>query len=70
MYAMEPKNKWTSLFLCFFFGVFGIHKFYEGRVFWGLIYFFTGGIFFFGVIIDFFVLLLFTPNPYFIEESY
>jgi len=57
------KNKWVAFWLCFFFGILGIHKFYEGRVLLGILYIFTGGLFGIGVIIDL-IILLFKPNPY------
>lgn len=57
------KSKWVSFFLCLFLGVFGAHKFYEGRVLLGVLYIFTGGLFGIGVIIDL-VILFFKPNPY------
>lgn len=58
------KNKWVSFFLCLFFGVFGIHKFYEGRVLLGILYILTGGLFGLGVILDL-IQLFFKPNPYY-----
>jgi restriction system protein len=58
------KSKWVSFFLCLFFGVFGIHKFYEGRVLLGVLYLFTGGLFLIGVILDL-ISLFFKPNPYY-----
>lgn len=58
------KSKWVSFFLCLFFGTFGIHKFYEGRILLGLLYIFTGGLLGIGVIIDL-VILFFKPNPYY-----
>ena len=57
------KSKWISFFLCLFVGVFGAHKFYEGRILLGILYIFTGGLFGIGVIIDL-VILFFKPNPY------
>lgn len=57
------KSKWVSFFLCLFLGVFGAHKFYEGRILLGILYIFTGGLFGIGVIIDL-VVLFFKPNPY------
>lgn len=57
------KNKWISFFLCLFFGAFGAHKFYEGRILLGIVYLCTGGIAGIGVVIDL-VILLFKPNPY------
>lgn len=59
-----PKNKWISFFLCLFLGVLGIHKFYEGKIIFGIIYFCTGGIFGIGVIVDL-ILLILKPNPYY-----
>lgn len=59
------KNKWVAFFLCLFFGCFGIHKFYEGKIGMGVLYLFTGGLLGFGWIIDTFA-LLFKPNPYYI----
>ncbi len=61
---MAPKNKWVSFLLCFFFGVLGVHKFYEGRVLLGVVYIFTLGLFGIGVLVDL-IVLLFKPNPYY-----
>ncbi|MGP1579742.1 MAG: NINE protein [Wolinella sp.] len=44
----EEKNKWVALLLCFFVGWLGIHRFYEGKTFTGILYFFTLGAFFGG----------------------
>ncbi|MBQ9975110.1 MAG: TM2 domain-containing protein [Clostridia bacterium] len=57
------KNKWVAFFLCLFFGVLGIHRFYEGRILLGIVYLFTGGLFGIGVLVDL-IRLLFKPNPY------
>lgn len=57
------KSKWVSFFLCFFLGCFGAHKFYEGRILFGVLYLFTAGFFGIGVILDLIILLL-KPNPY------
>ena len=35
------RNKWVALVLCCLFGLFGAHKFYEGKVGRGLAYLFT-----------------------------
>jgi len=59
-----PKSKWVAFFLCLFFGVLGIHKFYEGRVLLGIVYLLTLGLCGVGVVIDL-VILLFKPNPYY-----
>ena len=59
------KNKWIALLLCIFIGYYGAHKFYEEKIGMGVLYLFTGGLFFAGWIIDIFVLLK-KPNPYYI----
>ena len=61
----HEKNKWVALLLCFFFGFAGAHKFYEGKIGMGVLYFFTVGLFGIGVIVDF-ITLLFKPNPYYV----
>lgn len=61
-----PKNKWVALLLCIFGGFLGLHKFYEGRILTGILYFFTAGLFFIGVIIDI-LSLLGKPNPYYVR---
>lgn len=58
------KSKWISFFLCFFFGLLGAHKFYEGRILLGVVYIFTAGLFGIGLIFDL-ITLLFKPNPYY-----
>ena len=57
------KNKWISLILCVFFGVFGIHRFYEEKKITGFIYLFTFGIFGLGWFFDI-ILLATKTNPY------
>lgn len=61
----KPKNKWVALLLCIFLGCLGGHKFYEGKIGMGVIYLFTCGLFFVGVVIDL-IALLFKPNPYYV----
>jgi TM2 domain-containing membrane protein YozV len=59
--SMETKSErsWLiTLLLCFFFGVFGIHRFYVGKVGTGLIYLFTAGLAGFGYLFDLLVILL------------
>ncbi len=63
--AGRAKNKWVALLLCFFLGVVGGHKFYEGKVGLGILYIFTGGLFGIGAIIDF-IAILTKPNPYYV----
>ncbi len=59
------KNKWTAFFLCLFLGAFGAHKFYEGKILFGIIYFCTAGLCGVGVLVDL-ILILLKPNPYFV----
>ena len=63
-----PKNKWVALILCLFLGVFGVHKFYEGKIAMGILYLFTMGIFGFGWLADLLV-LIFKTNPYYVEST-
>lgn len=63
----KPKNKTTAIILCCigFFGLGGLHKFYEGKFLMGLIYLFTGGLAFIGTIIDL-IVLLGKPSTYYV----
>ena len=61
--SLKQKNKWVALLLCLFLGFFGAHKFYEGKILFGIIYFLTFGLFGIGIIIDAIAILL-KPNPY------
>lgn len=63
--AAKARNKWVALCLCLFLGVFGAHKFYEGKAGLGVLYLFTCGLFGIGALIDF-ITILFRPNPYFV----
>lgn len=69
VYVQEPAgkrcDKAASLALCLFFGCFGAHKFYEGRIGMGVVYFFTFGLFGIGWLIDLFAILG-KPNPYYV----
>ena len=59
----NKKNKWISIALCMF--TFCGHKFYEGKIALGILYFLTVGLFGIGWAID--LIILFTkPNPYYI----
>ena len=63
--SRKPKNKWIALILWLLIGYIGGHKFYEGKIGLGILYFFTIGLFGIGWFIDFFI-LLFKPNPYYV----
>lgn len=62
---MMARNKWVAFILCLLLGIFGVHKFYEGKAVLGIIYFFTCGLFGIGVIVDL-IVILFRPNPYYV----
>lgn len=62
------KSKWKSIALCLTLGFFGAHKFYEEKIFMGILYFFTFGLGGIGVVIDFLVLLA-KPRIYYIEKD-
>lgn len=57
------KNKWISLLLCVLFGWLGVHRFYEGKAFTGVLYLLTLGFFGIGWLIDI-VRIAMKPNPY------
>jgi restriction system protein len=59
------RNKWVAFFLCLFLGYLGAHKFYEGKVGMGILYFFTFGLCGIGWVVDLIRLLL-KPNPYYV----
>lgn len=61
----NAKNKWVAFFLCLFLGIFGAHKFYEGKVALGIVYLCTIGLFGFGWVVDC-ISLFFKPNPYYV----
>ena len=63
--AGKPKNKWIAFFLCLFLGFYGGHKFYEGRIGMGILYFFTAGLCGLGWLVDC-IILLTKPNPYYV----
>lgn len=52
------KKKWVAALLCFFFGVFGVHRFYVGKIGTGILWFFTAGLFGLGALVDFIVILI------------
>lgn len=59
-----PKNKWVAFVLCLFFGIFGIHKYYEGRIGMGILYTCTFGLAGWGWLFDL-ITLPCKPNPYY-----
>ena len=55
-YESGPVDYNVTWILLTFTGVLGIHRIYMGKYLTGLIYFFTGGLLFFGVLYDFWTL--------------
>lgn len=55
-YIAGPVNYSLSWILLTFLGVLGIHRFYMGKIFTGLLYLLTGGLFLIGVLYDFLTL--------------
>jgi hypothetical protein len=53
---MREKELWVAYLLWFFCGLWGIHKFYLGKIGMGIIYILTCGFFFVGWFIDLFTL--------------
>ena len=51
------KNRSISLFLCAVLGIFGAHRFYEGKIFTGILWACTGGLGLLGWIIDLIILI-------------
>ena len=55
---VSRKSRIIAFILCFLFGAFGFHQFYVGKIAWGVLYFFTLGIFGFGWLIDTILILI------------
>lgn len=53
----KVDNKVVMILLTIFLGVFGIHRFFAGKIWTGLLYLVTGGVFLIGWIYDIFCLV-------------
>ena len=51
-FSAAPKSRMVALILCILFGIFGIHRFYVGKVGTGIIWMFSGGVGLIGWVID------------------
>lgn len=56
------KSKFVAYMLWFFFGWAGFHRFYVGKIFTGIIYLFSLGLFGFGWFLDLFLLSGYVDN--------
>ena len=54
---VSNKSRLVATLLCFFLGVIGVHRFYTGHIFTGLVWLFTGGFFGIGATIDLILIL-------------
>lgn len=55
---MSTKSRKIDFILCLFLGAFGAHRFYEGKIITGVLYFITLGFLGLGVLIDFLQIVL------------
>jgi len=53
MNEVSGKKKSSALLLCFFLGVFGVHRFYVGKTGTGILWLFTLGLMGIGTLVDF-----------------
>ncbi len=58
--GVSRKSKTVALLLCIFLGCWGGHRFYTGKVWTGILYLCTGGLFGIGWIVD--IILIATGN--------
>ena len=53
---MSNKSWIATLLLCLFFGYLGIHRFYTKKIWTGILYLLTGGLFGIGWAVDFIII--------------
>jgi len=56
--AVSPKSRLAALVLALLAGIFGVHRFYAGKIGTGILYLLTGGLGGIGVIVDVLLILL------------
>src|SRR5678816_4641868 len=55
-HPMKEREVWVTYLLWFLLGFVGVHKFYLGKMGWGILYIFTGGLFVIGWLVDIFTI--------------
>jgi hypothetical protein len=55
-YVPGPLDYTTAWLLLTFLGIFGVHRFYMGKIITGLLYLISGGLFGIGILYDFLTL--------------
>ncbi|MBQ3778424.1 MAG: TM2 domain-containing protein [Fibrobacter sp.] len=63
MPATGEHNKWIALALCILLGYLGLHRFYEGKIWTGILWLCTGGLCGVGIIVDA-ILIVMKPEHY------
>ena len=63
MPSTGEHNKWIALALCILLGYLGLHRFYEGKIWTGILWLCTGGLCGIGVIVDA-ILIVMKPEHY------
>lgn len=54
---MSAKSRMVDLLLCWFLGVIGAHRFYEGKIGTGILWLCSGGLFGIGWLVDLILIL-------------
>lgn len=63
MATQGEHNKWIALALCILLGYLGLHRFYEGKIWTGILWLCTGGLFGVGIVVDA-ILIVMKPEHY------
>lgn len=58
----SDRSRVVALVLCLFFGIFGVHRFYLGKIGTGILYLLTYGLLGFGLLFDLISLLVGNPK--------
>ncbi|MGO9121055.1 MAG: TM2 domain-containing protein [Desulfomonilaceae bacterium] len=55
---ISPKSRLAAMLLCFLFGIFGVHRFYVGKIGTGILMLITGGGFLIWALIDLILIII------------